>query len=90
MNFAQSNLHPDGRPGPGNPKHGFDRSKLRPPTAAAGFLAAMPAGGGDPYKEFKIEQRAIEKEVWECANNRQKVRFFFRPLRIRQFLEFRE
>jgi hypothetical protein len=34
----------------------------------------MPAGGGDPYKEFKIEQRAIEKEVWECANNRQKDR----------------
>jgi hypothetical protein len=32
----------------------------------------MPAGGGDPYKEFKIEQRAIEKEVWTVANFRQK------------------
>jgi hypothetical protein len=34
----------------------------------------MPAGGGDPYKEFKIEQAAIEKEVWTVANFRQKAR----------------
>jgi hypothetical protein len=34
----------------------------------------MPAGGGDPYKEFKIEQAAIEKEVWQVANFRQKDR----------------
>jgi hypothetical protein len=34
----------------------------------------MPAGGGDPYKEFKIQQAAIEKEVITVAGYRERNR----------------